>query len=131
METKYGTKYKSKKDVKEIAKDIRKDIKAELPEVKVSVKIERFAGGRSIDVDIKKLPNESEIINPEYNFEEPNGQSRYTKKGQGLLDKVQAIVDAYNFDGSDTQSDYFHVNFYGHVNIDYDYEQELRGLAKK
>ena len=37
--------------------------------------------------------------------------------GADVMKQVEAIVAAYNHDGSDIQSDYFDVNFYSHVNF--------------
>jgi hypothetical protein len=42
-----------------------------------------------------------------------------------LLHKLQAIHGAYNFDGSELQSDYFDVNYYGQAQIDWQYRNEL------
>jgi len=38
-------------------------------------------------------------------------------EGRALDTQLEAMISAYNFDGSDSMTDYFHVNFYGHVNI--------------
>lgn len=40
-----------------------------------------------------------------------------TKEGHDLLRKVVDIVNQYNFDESDIQTDYFSVNFHFHLNI--------------
>jgi hypothetical protein len=40
-----------------------------------------------------------------------------TEAGHNLLKKVVHLSDTYNYDNSDSQSDYFDVNFYLEINI--------------
>lgn len=40
-----------------------------------------------------------------------------TEQGFNLLKRVVAIINHYNYDDSDIQTDYFDVNFYLHLNI--------------
>ena len=40
-----------------------------------------------------------------------------TEQGFNLLKRITQISDQYNYDNSDPQSDYFHVNYYLHLNI--------------
>ncbi len=129
----YGNKYDSKLSTTDIAKRVRAEIKAAtaLPEsdpwrlpkgLKVSVRSRYFAGGSSISSAVTAFP--SALLNPacvlhtvlfkheRYTFE------RYTKDGSRVLAVLKGMLDAYNFDGSDLQSDYFNVNFYGSVDVD-------------
>ena len=132
METKYGNKYNKDLDLKEISKEIRKDIKKTFgKEVKASVTSSRFAGGWGIDVKIKDIgfnPFSKEFLD---NYEEINKApwefrdvKRYNDKALSILKEIEGIHDSYNFDGSDTQVDYFHVNYYGHVKFDYELEDK-------
>ena len=134
-EKSYGKKYDDNLDIKDIAKKIRADIKAEiasggLPKGKYSVTIKRYSGGQSMSITMSDLANGSELLNAKF-FDNsiPGGynhdESRYTEVGEALLKKVKRMVGAYNYDGSEPMVDYFNVNFYSHVNIDYDYENEL------
>lgn len=131
----YGTKYASTKDLSrvEVAKLIRADIKdavkaGTIPAAKYSVTCESFAGGGSIDVriaDVKKagfvLWNPLRLAwdtqNPHSGLCDAPSEARWlhSEEARALLDAVKAIVDAYNFDGSDSQTDHFHVRFYGQV----------------
>ena len=122
----HGSKYDKALDVREIAKLIRADIRAaagpiphRLPEgFRAGVRISRYSMGRSIDVTIKAAPGVT-VRNParvEFEGRGGNGvmppEARYihTEEARAVLEAVKAIIDAYNFDGSDVQSDYFHVN---------------------
>jgi hypothetical protein len=122
----YGSKYESGLDVAEIAKRIRSEIKAgvkagELPNAKYSVTISRYSGGQSLNVSIDNVPfaiaNEArvrrDVLEP-YAYHSEN-LPLHSDEAAALLKRVEVIVGAYNFDGSDSQSDYFHVNFYGDV----------------
>lgn len=40
-----------------------------------------------------------------------------SEKGKEVSKDIREIVSAYNFDDSDSMSDYFHVNFYSHLSI--------------
>jgi len=132
--TVYGSKYDSSLDIAVIAKLVRADIKAaikagELPAgIKVGVTISRFAGGRSLDAKIKAMPGH--VLNParvKWEADNPHAYpggapSRHSAAAKGAVEKIKAIVDAYNYDGSDLMTDYFHVNFYGGVEVDWEFE---------
>jgi len=134
-----GSKYDSLKshDVKDIAKLIRKDIKeavsrGDIPKGKYSVTIDRFSGGSSIDIRVKGLDGENPL-NPEYVkwwADNPNGyygecpvDENLTPLGDKVIEALNSIMDAYKRDNSDMMSDYFDVNFYGHVAIDWEAEK--------
>jgi hypothetical protein len=42
----------------------------------------------------------------------------YTPQAAGVIEALRRIVRAYNFDGSESQVDYFHVNFYSDCTFD-------------
>lgn len=52
--------------------------------------------------------------------ENPYGRrgSAYTPAAQTALDRAKVIADAYNFDKSEIETDYFHVGYYLHVEVD-------------
>lgn len=124
----YGAKYEQTKGLRrvEIAKLIRADIKAavaagELP--KVSYSVRASGGGNSIHVRIawKARP-----------VGDRPAIERYTAETRALRSAVEQIVEAYNYDCSDLQSDYFDVRFYGSVDIEEDGDAmvtELRSAA--
>jgi len=139
-----GTKYQRDLDVKEIAKLVRADIKEairkkRLPKgTKVSVRISRYSGGRSVDAYIKHLGGER-VINPawvKWHDENPNGYfgdapPRYTATATHALKTVAALIAAYNFDDSDHQTDYFCVNFHSNTEFDYDFRQADEALIRR
>ena len=126
-----GAQYESTKDldVADIAKLIRADIKAakkrgDLPKsLKTSVRISRYAGGQSLDVTVKGgIPVHTEAYlrwyrAGDYRTDTPD---RYVPSFKALKAALKAIVEAYNFDGSDLMTDYFNVRFYGDVLVDSD-----------
>lgn len=135
----YGKKYSRGMDVKEIAALVRGEIKAavksgELPKaLKASVRIDRYSGGRSIDVKLT-CPGLKVYSVPRLlaDRDEPNvysGLNWMSDEASEVTKKVKAMLDAYNFDGSDTMTDYFHVNFYSEVVLDGNRDEELAALS--
>ena len=125
-----GNKYEQVKnlDIKEIAKLVRQDLK-KFSDCKFSVSIERFSGGRSLNVnlvdssDLKKFTifKSKYCDHPIVTFE------------PSFENELEGIIDQYNFDKSDIQTDYFHVNFYKELNIDHGFKvktlPQLQGVA--
>lgn len=136
----HGSKYEQTKGLRtvEIAKLIRADIKAaiqagELPKgLKTSVRYESFAGGCAIRVSVTAVPDDFVYWRPEFiAFEAANPHTffqgeRVTEEAKALLAKLKEIHSAYNFDGSDIQSDYFHVRYYGDVKFGWEIERDDR-----
>jgi len=153
-EVRYGAKYHESqgKDASgnyrylgaaEIAKLMRADIKAEieagnLPKANYSVRVQNYAGGRSIDLTVRDLegawvPENLSLCDPNYcRTYSPGEPSEYTQhysnrcpgaehlsdEAERVLEIVKSIHAAYNFDGSEAMVDYFHVNYYGHAEIE-------------
>jgi hypothetical protein len=119
----YGNKYDGSLNTTEIAKAFRADLKAAqkvnlIPNgIKFSVKTRYFSMGSSIDVRIKGGVNP---VNPEYtfDFQRENRTPRYTPEATALRETILAMLNAYNFDGSDPMSDSCNVNFFAHVQFD-------------
>lgn len=104
-----GTKYLETKDIygSELVKIIKADIKSQLPKAyKVLARKETYAGGWSIHFTIKNT-----------GIERYNGAD-YSPEWKELEQKVDDIVEQYNFDNSDITSDYFSVKFYKHIRIE-------------
>lgn len=118
-----GSNYRSGLTNKEIAVIFRQNLKAQFPECKFSV---RCDGYNSINIDIKESPyNYSKL---EYNgnlepCEYRNYEKEHNKELNAIKDYCDKLHSSYNFNDSDSYSDYFHVNYYGHVSISYDYKQ--------
>ncbi|MEV6676264.1 hypothetical protein AB0N09_05255 [Streptomyces erythrochromogenes] len=136
----YGDKYEQVKGMRlqDIAKLMRADIKiarkvgtksfapgavavvdpiGDMPkQIKVSVTSEYFSGGGAIRMRVKNVPREWGFV------KKPNlwGEMRWMPSAafEAVLTDLKVIHQAYNYDGSDSQVDYYHVNFYGQVDYD-------------
>lgn len=146
-DVRYGARYEEVKNLSttEIAKRIRADIKlarkieaklgtatgsevalvdslaalATMPkQIKVSVRSEYFSGGSAIRVKVYNLPEKGWGHVRETDMW---GQPRWVPGPElrAILTALEEIHGAYNFDGSDAMVDYFHVNYYGQVEIDW------------
>jgi len=117
--------------ITDIAKAVRKDLKKEFgKDIKFSVRSQRFAGGSSLTVQIKKcavdyIKSEEEFDEEYMNFklENPdvykNLKLRYHRNDiiavkDDIKERIDNIVNYYNFDESEPMYDYFCVNFYYH-----------------
>ena len=118
-------------DVADIAKLVRKDVTAarkagDIPaDVKVSVRIDRYSMGQSINVraTLPDRPARVPISDPRsILYGRPDdqypGAMTYTVEADKLSDLLNGIVDAYNWDNSDVMTDYFSSRFHGMVSID-------------
>ena len=107
-------------NIVQIATLVRADIKAlssELPKgLKASVRVKKYSGGQAIDVTVTALPMGFVECRPEWAPGE--GTGRYSEETKQVIGSLKSILDAYNFDGSHIQSDYFHVRFYGSVSVE-------------
>ena len=133
MSKQVGSKYEATKhlDTAAVAKLIREDIATEqkagaLKGFKCSVRTRRFAGGSAIDVEITAVPAGVELIQREYVVSalarraRPGSYQdvpRHSATVETALEKLRQFVAAYNFDGSDAMTDYFHVRYYSHVSV--------------
>lgn len=116
----------------QIAKEIRKDLKVAFgKDFKFSVKTQTYSGGGSIRVtilegtidfytkeyqELERISAETGTCEARENLmrEYPN---RYTPEGKIVMEEAERIHRQYNHDKSDSQSDYFDVNYYGSVEI--------------
>lgn len=113
-----GINYDDNRNVKDTAKLIRKALKAAYKGYKFSVRISRYSMGQSITVEIKTLPaGFGSVLNadvdPEY------GVRLISDKAADLSRDVQTLVDSFNRQEIDSQSDYFNVDFFGSVSFDH------------
>jgi hypothetical protein len=132
----YGKKYDKNLSSKDVAGRVRADIKdaikkGELPEgLKVSVRYSSYSMGCSIEASITGWPKDLLWLNPKwviFNKTTPDTYSdnipRYTKKAKAILQMVEEIRDAYNHDGSDSQTDYFDVKYAGSTQVWWELER--------
>lgn len=135
MRKEYGSKFEAGLDVVSIAQRMRADIKAavaagDLPaDVQYSVGVRRYAGGQSIDIRV--AVDRARVANPEYDFRSADDAKRspVNAEGRKIYATLQAIHDAYNYDRSDVQVDYFDVNYYGSVDLVEPKPKAVKGAA--
>ena len=108
----YGSRYDCALSVKEIAQKVRVEMRADpaLRGVKVSVRYDSFSGGSAIRVSVVAVPAGMKLLTA--SEERLRAGDNLTPEARALLDGITERFAAFNFDGSDSQSDYFDVNFY-------------------
>lgn len=122
-----GSKYDKSMTMNDIAKAIRKEIADALPAgFKVSVRQNNSTGSSAIRAEITAIPSDQQLFSSEYlahvieNGEsEPFRGERYSPAVLGALSDIKRIADQYNYDNSDSMTDYFDVNFYFNVSVDH------------
>lgn len=117
-----GAKYDKGLRAKDIAKLLREEVKTAikagtLPAMKLSI---TTSGYRSINVTVMEI--DTVVMNPErIAKEQAVGPSVhvadchypiFNETGKSILDTLRSMVMQYNYDRSDSQSDYFDTNFY-------------------
>jgi hypothetical protein len=134
-ERSYGPKYEALggyASAAEIAKRMRADIKAEIEAGNLpgsmsnySVRVDNYSGGRSIDIEAKGFEGmwEKKMIS---RFGRKQEEEVLTEEGERIRKILQGIHWAYNHDGSDSQVDYFDVNYYGHAEIESPWRAQFR-----
>lgn len=117
----YGKNYDANMDIKDIAKEVRKMLKAEMPEFKFAVRIDRYAGGQSLNIGIKEVPAGFRFVRDNPNeFERDYRPMVWSEELRDAQEKARAIGLRFNYDGSDIMTDYFDVNYYCHASVEYD-----------
>ncbi len=71
------------------------------PDLKTGVRVSKYSGGQSLDI----------VVKSPY-FERGTAEYRFVES------ELDNIMNAYNYDNSDSMVDYFDVNFYGHVRFE-------------
>lgn len=107
---------------KETASEVRKHLRKQFPEVKFSV----TSDYNKINITIKESPYCN--IEPEHNEEITNYRRREEKQElnkelYSIIEYCKSLLNSYNYDDSDSMTDYFNTHFYTNVSIDYDYKQ--------
>lgn len=122
-------------DAADIAKRIRQDIKAMLPPgfkpSMFTVRSSKYSMGQSIKIGVKEVPEGFRLFESEAT-EDQYGDKRYpmTRDALALLKALKAIGNAYRYDNSDSQTDYFDTNFYFDAGYDRDLMDAQRGMAE-
>ena len=124
-----GAKVDEIRDIKDIAKAVREYVKKKYPNCKFSVSIERFSGGQSMTVSLQEADfnplldeslwslsgdgNKYFSVN-QYHFEK---SETLTPEAISVLKDVRDFYNQFNYNHSDTQTDYFNVRFYETLTI--------------
>ncbi len=134
-----GSKYRAteKLSLVEVAKLIRADVKEAvsagvLPRgLVLSVRVRHHS---SIDTTITAAPFEvlsrAHVLASDALPHLHTGISRYTPLALCALARLEDIANAYNYDRSEVQSDYFNVRFYGHPSVSYVLEGQARDALR-
>lgn len=138
-----GAAYVPGRDVKDIAADVRSIIKKAiksgyLPKsLKVSVKIERYSMGCSLNVAVTACDEiminmESWLKMREWKWmgSWADAGSRYSVKGHEVLDFLKQVVKAFQKSEYHGGSDYSNTNFHSDVSIDIEDEQFEKIIAE-
>lgn len=140
MQRVYGDKYDDKLDGPGLAKAIRRDIKqavraGTLPNGIYSVRFSWATHSYAIDVRVKHLEGIA-VLNPQHerynqggtprNDWPPDAREWLSPQGKEIKDTLESIMGAYNHDGSEIETDYFDVNFYGHAEFDWKFTKAER-----
>jgi hypothetical protein len=124
-----GSKYTGYRNATDICKDIRTDLKEAteanyLPAgLKYSVTNEKYSGGQSINVSIRGLSDKDRTDTTEL---DRHGDFAQLKEAKELQKRVDAITNSYNQTNIDSQSDYFHVAYWGRAEIETDQSRQFR-----
>lgn len=121
-----GNKYKLTKNLsmKEISSLIKKELVIEFPEWKFSVKLTTYSGGCSIDATIVDMPynpyseDADEAFKQNKRFEHRYNKELYNEQYLKDKEKIENVLNQYNYNDSDAQIDYFDKRYYSHLNID-------------
>lgn len=127
-----GAKYEETRDLDLaiIAKRIRKELAAAFGKGwKFTVQIKRYSGGQSLNVHAVKAPYT--IIEPGKDRDVGMIQWQLNSRGEKARAKAEAIVDAYNYNNSDSMTDYFDVRFYGDTDFGRLADQQWKELQGK
>ncbi len=89
------------------------------------MKTDRYSMGSSITVEASRLPFRT--LNPDayrvdpganwITFDSSRFRSRFTPQAQEVERKLNAIVNAYHWDRSDSSTDYYDERFARHITI--------------
>ncbi len=156
-ERSYGYRYdEASGTAADIAKRIRADIKQAVEEGllpnrwRYSVRSDSFSGGQSIDITVKgcadawKDCDRSSCPNPwcahggiHRDLAGATAHDILTDEAEAAKMTLQRIHTAYNHDGSEIQTDYFDVRYYGQVNFqdarsaEFEASEKARKAARK
>ena len=124
-----GSRYNKELSATEIAKLIRKEIRTKYPKMKTSIRTKYFAGGCSIDVEIKDCGYNP--INPEWDYKCNRVSEIYTDEAKQLLKEIEAMGDKYRRSDCDGMIDYFDTNFWYSVQFDWHFKSDHAKIMRE
>jgi hypothetical protein len=134
------------KPLKRIAKEVREQLKAEFPGCKWSVRTEYYSMGQALNIELSQADvrvfrtaeeirkdavhgeaqwqtNERDnvVAMAEQKWTQVHGNvvnyKTFTEEGKTLLNRAQEIINKDNWDRSDSQTDYYDVNYAVHFEV--------------
>jgi len=98
------------------------------------VRTREYAGGGSIDVRVTAVPAGFKVQNPARMYMDlcrvDSARPYFTPEAAAVLRKLDALLQAYNRDDSDSMVDHFDVRFYGDAGFEWQLEAAERATYK-
>ena len=102
-------------DLKEITKEVRELLKKEFPDCRFSVTMQRNTLRVALmSAPVSPLKADAQVFNGHTDINHYHlSRSEYlTNAGKKLFTRINKIANEWSWDRSDSQSDYFDVNYY-------------------
>ena len=123
-----GSKFNTNMTIVEIAKALRKDIKAMMKAgrfegMKVSVRVDRYSMGQALDITITKWNGDimnADFVKADCDERIDRNLQRYVPAARMALATLTALAGQWNYDNSDSMTDYYDVNYAVNVTFDRD-----------
>ena len=116
-----GSRYDGNLRTTDIAARVRVYAKERYPEYKFSVRSEYFSMGSAIHIKLVSGPvpafNEDAPRQYVNTMSDLSGNWGLTEEVYAVMSDVVAYCNSYNYDDSDSQTDYFDTNFYLHIYV--------------
>lgn len=110
-----GSNYKRGLSNKEIAATVKRHLVQRFPGTKWSATTQ---GYNSIDLYLKSSPYHNER-----HYQDRREWAEKSPEIAAIINYAEKLLSSYNYNDSDTMTDYFDVNFYDSVGVAYDYQQ--------
>lgn len=117
-----GGKHQPDRDITEIARDVRSDLKRAQEDgwlgdnLNFTVRTERLSEGRSLRVSIEGLTDDERLADaPDLHSRKFNPRGELSDEAAQTQRRVRAIVEQYNRDESNSEVDFFDIDFYSSV----------------
>ncbi len=124
------------RNIKDIAREVKQELMKQYPDCKWSTRIKRFSGGQSLTVTLMSAPFEAFASDKDCNGNDVRGYAQLnqyqfsdqdeervnngtplTKEAWDCMAKAFRVASKDNWNKSDSQTDYFNVNYWLHLEI--------------